>query len=610
MTLSALTQTIRTCKPFTLIEELVIPPGYPKVMHSQSTKPAITLASLWLTVAKWLVVSVLTIALLQSLSGYAAPVAPDAGQTLHELQQQPALNAPRSAPQLRIEENAQDNNKTGGDIDARFMVKSIRISGNNEISADELQLLVADLEGGQCSLTELNAAAARITAYYRQRGYAVARAHVPAQEVKDGVVSISVIEGRIDKHRINNQSRLSDERASAYLNAVKDGEVVKTAQIDRSLLLLNDTPGVGGSRATLQPGASIGTSDLVVEIDPAAPYSANVNLDNYGNRYTGETRLGGTINLNSPLRIGDQLSVSALASDQNLTYGRVAYQFPVGNDGLRVGAAYFDTRYRLDKEFSALAAHGSATSGSAFAVYPFIRSQQSNLSGTFTWEQKNLTDYVDATATVIGKRVELANLGLSGNHRDALGGGGISSLDLSLATGRLNINSAAALAIDNASARSNGAYTRLLYNANRLQRLTDTSLLSFALSGQVANKNLDSSEKFSLGGAYGVRAYPQGEGIGDEGYLANLELRHNFTDTVQGMLFYDTGSVTINRNPFGPPAPNTRNLSGAGLGANANLAGIQLKAYLAWRTGGGQPTSIPASAVNTPTLWMQASRQF
>ena len=339
MPMTAPTQTTHTCKPLALMEQRANPK----------------------TIVKYLA---MIAALLHSFAGFAAPVAPDAGQTLRELQQQPALKTPQVAPQLRIEENAQDSNKTG---DARFLVKSIRISGNSEISTDELQPLVAGLVGGQHSLTELNAAAARITAHYRQRGYAVARAYVPAQDVKDGAVSINVIEGRIDKHRINNQSRLSDERASAYLNAVKDGAVVKTAQIDRSLLLLNDTPGVGGSRATLQPGASVGTSDLVVELTPSAPYSANVNLDNYGNRYTGETRLGGTISLNSPLRIGDQLTLSALTSGSGLTYGRVAYQLPVGNDGLRVGAAYFDARYRLGKEFAALQAHGTATSGSVFA---------------------------------------------------------------------------------------------------------------------------------------------------------------------------------------------------------------------------------------------------
>lgn len=136
--------------------------------------------------------------------------------------------------------------------------------------------------------------------------------------------------------------------------------------------------------------------------------------------------------------------------------------------------------------------------------------------------RKKLDDVVDATATVTGKQVHLANIDLTGNHRDTLGGGGISAVDLSLVAGRLDIHSPGALFIDSLFARTNGAYMRLAYNGTRLQRLTDDDVFSASLSGQVADKNLDSSAKFSLGGANGVRAYPQGEVIGDEGTLVSL----------------------------------------------------------------------------------------
>ena len=548
----------------------------------------------------------LALILLNSETVNAAPVPPDAGQVTRELQK-PTLVAPQAPLKLRVDENATNKNARS---DVRFMVKAIRISGNSVIAESELEALVADLLGAEHSLAELDAGAARITAYYRARDYVVARAYLPAQEIKDGVVNIAVIEGRIDKQRLNNQSRLSDARANEYLSHVREGAPVAAAPVDRALLLMSDTPGVGGARATLQPGASVGTSDLVVGLEPGAPYSGSVELDNYGNRYTGEYRLGGNFKLNSPLGIGDQLTLRALVSDQNLSYGRLAYQVPIGGDGLRLGAAYSDTHYRLGKDFAILKAHGTATSSSVFAIYPFVRSQLSNLSGTFTWEEKKLNDVVDATATVTGKRVQLANLGLTGNNRDTLGGGGISAVDLSLATGRLDIDSPSALFIDSLSARTNGAYARLAYNASRLQRLTSDNVFYASLSGQAADKNLDSSEKFSLGGASGVRAYPQGEAIGDEGTLVNLELRHNFTETIQGLVFYDTGSITINRKPFGPPANNSRTLSGAGIGANTTMATIQIKVYVAWRTHGGQSTSEPASVNRNPRSWLQASMPF
>jgi hemolysin activation/secretion protein len=129
------------------------------------------------------------------------------------------------------------------------------------------------------------------------------------------------------------------------------------------------------------------------------------------------------------------------------------------------------------------------------------------------------------------------------------------------------------------------------------------------LSGQWAGNNLNSSEKYSLGGVYGVRAYPQGEASGDMGSMLNLELAHNFTPQLRGVLFYDYGHIRINRDRF-LATDNARTLAGAGLGVNASLYGWQLDSYLAWPLQGGTPLSEPASSERIPRLWMQMSGEF
>lgn len=552
----------------------------------------------------------LTLPLLLALlygTNVTAQTAPNAGQLQRDLQPQPDLAPPKAAPALQTEER-KPTALTGGD--ASVVVKTIRISGNTIMSVDTLHALVADMEGGSHTLNQLDAAAARISAYYREQGYPVIRAYLPAQDITNGEITIAVVEGRIGVHQLKNQSRLSDDHAGAYLGAAKDGDVIRASQIDRGLLILNDTPGIGAARATLQPGASVGTSDLVVEVTPGAAYSGSVDLDNYGNRYVGEYRLSGTLNINSPLQIGDVLSVNVLSSGNGLNYGRAAYQLPIGSDGFRVGVAYSDTVYKLGKEFKALDAHGTASSANLFAAYPFIRSQATNVNGTVSLEQKKLSDSVTSTLTTTDKRVTLSTIGLQAAHQDGLAGGGYTSGSLSVIIGKLDIQSASALAIDAASAQTNGRYVRLAYALRRLQRLTDTNTLSLAWSGQEASKNLDSSEKFTLGGSTGVRAYPQGEANGDSGYLATAEVRHNFGDALQAILFYDTGRVWINQTPFGVATANRRALSGAGIGLNANVADFRLRTSVAWRTGGEQATSIPASAVQTPTIWVQLSTGF
>ncbi len=496
--------------------------------------------------------------------------------------------------------------KSQPNVEVRMLVKSIHITGNSAIATAELDALLAKLVGRELTLAELNQGAARITAYYRERGFIVSRAYIPPQEIRDGAVMISVQEGRIGKGRINNLSRLSDQRAHEYLSMFMTGDVLQAAPVERALLLLNETPGVGAARATLQPGASVGSADLVVELSTSGHYSANIQMDNYGNYYTGENRLGAELALNSPRMIGDQVTLRAMVTNQDLTYGYVAYQIPVGGSGLRVGGSYSGTRYRLGKELASLQSRGTATIGSLFTVYPFIRSQKGNLSGTLSLENKQLKDVF--VTVPIEKQVQLATFGLTGNRQDAFGGGGATLFDLSIATGRLSMDEVS-LSIDKLLSQTNGSFTRLDYKLNRLQRLSDRDSLWLALSGQYASKNLNSSEQFSLGGAYGVRAYPQGEAFGDEGRLATLELRHSFTQKLQGVMFFDAGSVIINHDPY-LAGSNTRFLSGGGAGVNAKIFGIDIKASLAVRGSGGQPASEPVTVNHKSRLWVQLGRYF
>jgi hemolysin activation/secretion protein len=531
---------------------------------------------------------------------------PDAGQTLRELQPPPAPEVPRSIPPLTID-GAGENQATS---DIRFAIRDVQITGNSRIPTEKLRPLLADILGAQQTLAQYWAAARRISEYYRQHGYPIARAYLPAQEIRDGVLTIAVIEGRLDKRSVENHSRLSDSRVGAYLDRLQEGTVVRSAQTDRVLLLLNETPGVAGSRATLQPGASPGTSELLVTVDRGATVTGDAETDNYGNRYTGQYRAGGTLNLNSPWRMGDQFALNGLTSGSDLRYERASYQFPLGGDGLRLGTAYFDTHYRLGKEFSELQAHGAATGASLVASYPFEVTQRSSTRGTVSLEWKHLTDYADVTQTVTEKHAYVETLGLTSARRDDLGGGGQNSFGVSLVLGDLAINSEVARLIDDLTARTRGRYVRVALFATRSQRLTDRTSLSVTLSGQVSDKNLDSSEKFSLGGAEGVRAYPQGEGIGDEGVLANLELQRSLSSGLQSFAFYDFGSISTSHSPFQAATSNSRKLAGTGVGVTAHLAAFQVKAALAWHTQGGEPNSIPPWAAHIPTGWVQVRALF
>jgi len=366
----------------------------------------------------------LLVALCPLAAQSAEPPVPGAGTILREVQ---PVTRPVPAPTetgLTIEH--------GNELppSAPFLVKSIQFSGNTLIDTPTLHALVADAEGTSLTLAQLNERVTRITDYYRRHGYPLARAILPAQTIQAGVVRIEVIEARFGRVLLDNDGRVSDRLLEATLSPLQGGQPISQTALDHSLLLLSDIPGVVVT-ATLRPGEAVGTSDLLVNIAPAAAIDGNLVMDNYGNRYTGEMHLGATVNLNNPLRHGDVLSVSALSSGGALNYGNLAYDSLLNGLGTRAGGSYSTLHYRLGGSLDPLDAHGTAQVASLWSMHPLVRSRQVNLYGLIQFDQLQLRDRIDTAAIRTDRHLRSGKASLSGDVHDEFLAGAVSAWNVS-----------------------------------------------------------------------------------------------------------------------------------------------------------------------------------
>lgn len=490
------------------------------------------------------------------------------------------------------------------DAGIRVDVKRLRVSGNQAYDTPQLEALLADAVGKQLSLAELNELAARITRYYREHGHLLARAYLPAQDIGDGVIDIAILEGRLGKLQVQNASGLADARVQGRVAGLREGAPIDSNQLERTLLLLNDMPGVEVN-STLKPGASVGTTDLDLRLLAGPPYAGSVEFDNYGSSYTGAQRLGGSVVAANPFGLGDTAAARVLTS-RGLDYGRLAYQLPLGDNGTQLGAAWSGMRYKLGKSFASLHADGSARIGSLYLLHPIVRSRLFNLNAQVNYDSKRLDDRIGSTATASRKSIDVLTLGLSGDRIDNVGGGGLLTGSLSYTAGNLKLDSESRL-LDDAGHRTNGHYGKFNLNLLRLQRLADDWSLYANVQAQRANGNLDSSEKMTLGGAQAVRAYPQGEAAADDAWLATLELRYAVTPQWQASVFYDMAVGQLNRNPIAADAHNSQRLAGAGVGLSYSLPrNLSLQLGLAWRDA-ARPLS---DSDRSPRAWLQAIKQF
>jgi hemolysin activation/secretion protein len=507
----------------------------------------------------------------------AAP--PDSGVLLETVKPVPTL--PKKPVGELIQTPVDERPALKPDAGLRVHLSDVRFSGVTAFPIARLQDLVRQDVGKDLSFADLDALAATVTKFYRDHGFFIARAYLPQQSLQNGSIEILVLEGHIrnvDVKYAGKGPKISDPVLAGYIKNSLPGErPVTVAELERAILLENDLPNVT-AHAILVPGASVGTSDLILEANQSGWFSRDtVEADNAGSRYSGPGRYGGSINVASPAGIGDLLSVRALTSFMGFDYARLSWSAPVTHSGLKLGASGTYTDYKLGGPLSPLDDRGNAKVFSLFSVYPIVRARLFNLYQATTLETKFLYD-TSVAGPIADKRINVASLALSGDESDGWNGGGLSTFGATVSLGHLSLLSGAAdVSADAVTARTAGSYRKLNVQALRQQRLSDSWVLFGQVTAQFASKNLDSSESLSFGGPYGVRAYPVGEAPADAGVLATLELRYNMPSpaalgALQWQFFVDHGNVTLHKDPWNTyltsGAPSRYELKAAGIGVN------------------------------------------
>lgn len=491
------------------------------------------------------------------------------------------------------------------------------ISGNEKIDAPTLHALVADAEGQSVTLPRLAELAARITDYYRSQGYPLARAFIPAQTIQSGIVRIEVIEARYGKIQLDNRSQVGNALLEATLSPLQNGQTIIQTDLERSLLLLSDIPGIT-AQSLIKPGRKAGTSDLSVNAASTPPLSGNLTVDGYGNRYTGRPRVSGTVNLINPLHHGDILSLSGLSSGEGANYGRLSYESLVNGYGTRLGASYLAMRYEIGGLLSSLNAQGTAQAGSVWAKQPLIRSRDFNLYAQLAYERMELRDQVAVSNIRTYRHLDSGSLSLSGDLRDTLLSGGVNTWSLGWSMGHVGFDADEASLADSITAGSQGMLSKWHANLSRLQNLGERDGLYLAFNGQWAQDNLDPAKKMIVGGPYTVRGYDMGAVSGDTAYIGTAELRHDLGagsyGQWQAVAFIDSAYVQINQNTW-TDGKNNATLNGAGAGLNwlgpkmnwPIASQLNARAYIAAPIG---PTPELVRTTNPVRAWVEIGVGF
>ena len=507
-----------------------------------------------------------------------ASAVPDAGRLLTEennILERQSLPKVIPKPIISSAEVAIEDKDDG----EKIFVKNFVFEGTKAaFTLDQLNQLIEDNLNQELSFGEIQNLVNRIRNAYLEKGYFLTSVSIPEQEIVDGSLVVNINEGSLDPdtpYKIKGINlRLKENLPIKYMSKAMNGRVTH-AGLERGILNINDIPGISGT-INLSPGSVPGSTQVELDVMEAPLVEGMISADNFGSRYTGEYRATAMVNVNNPTKLGDQITLTKVLSfDGNFDMNLIGYNFPLGRSGLRSNFYYSKLDYQLGKELETdPVSKGIADVYSGGFNYPVFNSSRRSvfLSGTYNF--KDL--YNENVGVVVSdKTAETQDVGLIFQNTDNIVNSGFTQLSLTQTFGDTDLTKVAAdFAADQGAggAKTNGNFQKFNAQVFRIQEITDKLNLQILASAQKVDKNVDSSEDFSLGGPTAIRAYPSGEAAGDEGFRVSVDAQYDlisgskFGDIILSS-FYDYGEIKQYKDTYDivMTSPNEYSLEGWGV---------------------------------------------
>jgi hemolysin activation/secretion protein len=444
------------------------------------------------------------------------------------------------------------------------------VTGNERVPSADILALVTHQRGQDLNNDNLGQVTDSINDLYQRKGI-LALVEMPEQDLSSGVVQIKVTEAKFaglvvedPKGQLANNPKLP---VAMVERLQPKGELISLPALDQASALMNEIPGVE-IKTSLRPGEKPGETQAVALIDKGKTVEGSVGIDDAGAKATGEIRESARLTVHNPLKMGDSATVQLLHS-QGMDYQRASYSVPVGSAGWRAGVNTSNSTYKVvAPEFVYLNARGPSHTLGVDLTIPLVRDAQDSWTLQLGADQRKYKN--EALDTVQSDyRGSTVSAYLEGTLRD--GAKAETTTSLQLVGGHIDLSGSTPIHRygDAITTQTEGSYTKARFSLLHRRDLDAQNTLLASAQTQWASKNLDSSEKFFLGGANGVRAYPTNEAGGTLGQLASLEWQRHFNwdqRRVTAAGFYDTGRITINKynNFTNAPTKNSYGLSGAG----------------------------------------------
>ena len=453
-------------------------------------------------------------------------------------------------------------------------VKRIDILGSSILTSVEIESLVAPLQNKSVTLNQLQEVTDKISQIYQDRNYITSRAVLIPQDIKDGIVTIQVREGSLERVDVKRAGDLVGRLNDSYIRdrVLQAGATpLNFANLEDALQLLRADPLIGDIRANLTTGSQANQSILQITVSEAKSFSIRPFFDNYGNTSTGIYRIGVNLQELNTTGNGDSILVGYTRSGSADIY-QLNYQYPINPQGGTLGFNFSAGQSPItEPPFDSLNILTDSQTYELAYRQPLLRSPREEFAIGISTAFENSSSYFGNRSFNFQNfkfddgRSQSRVLRLSQDYlsRDPIGAWVLRS------TFNMGLN------VLGATIRNDGSPDgRFFYwggQVLRVQRIgTDRDTLAFfRLNMQFSGDQLLSLNRFSIGGAQSIRGYRQNQLTGDNGIQASVELQFPVARDEEGLAtvkllpFVEAGTIW---NSSGVNSTN-QSLIGLGLGA-------------------------------------------
>jgi hemolysin activation/secretion protein len=476
-----------------------------------------------------------------------------------------------------------------GDPIGAFEITRFEVTGNTLLTAAAVQAAVAGFTGQRRDFGAVEQAMAALESAYRKRGFSLVKVILPEQELHDGVVHLQVVETRIGKVRVEDNTFHSAANIRRSLPAIAEDSIPNADALSANLKMANENP---SKKVTveLQSADQPGVIDAVVQVADEKTWSAGAALDNSGFDSSGRTHI--------------------TAQYQNFNLGGLDHVFSAQyttsvEDPSKIsvyGAGYHIPLYRLGDSLDFYGSYSTVNAGSvSVGLLDLAVSGAGSVVGThFNHELPRIGHFESQLIVGIDRKAFRNDVDLQGLQL----GGDVTVDPFSLSyvgqwavpAGNLNFYLTGVRNIPGGSQGSDAAFTTarfgatsgyglLRYGAGFNRPLPGDWQLRLTVNGQATRDALVPGEQFGVGGAASVRGLQEREISDDKGFTANAEVyTPNLCAAVRGaathctlLAFFDDGHVS--RNEALPNELTHEAVSSAGIGlrlTNGRMLSLQM----------------------------------